>query len=1082
MSIKEDYCSNHGLKTKKVRRKLTLNQEEEVINKFKINGMPLYLKFAFEEARKWKSYSPVPLLESDIPGIIRQMFERLSKPENHGQILVSRSLGYLSAAKNGLTEDEILDILALDDEVFSLTKRFHLPTEEKLPVAIWSRLYFDLEPYLTEKSADGTSLLAFYHTQLSEVVNEEFLSENVKMNRNKLIAEYFQNQELSSYKNGEQVYNIRKVSEQPYQESYGELWDELEKTICDLRFVEAKCAVGMTYDLIEDYNLALDLHPNAQEEKQKRMENEEHVNKYIKDLIAFSEGKISKLDVIHSVKPWRKNVAFKELIETEKIKNDNIGRIINNPKPLDNVKSFSNFVNSQSHKLSEFAAYPNFCLQLAYNSANSGPVAENANIIIKGDTQRKLILSDKNWCPEYKPDLLRMKTLVGHTGIINAVAVTLDGKKAISGSTDKTVRVWDLETGKLLKTLLGHNESITSVAVTSDGKKAISGSHDGNMHIWDLQTGESLILEGHTGWVCAVAVSVDGKKVISGISDGTVRVWDLKSGILLKTLKGHIRESPRVHNAISDAVQKVTETSETNKVNSIAVTSDAKIVLSGNEDGTLCLWDIGTGVLLKTFEVKDSVDVVTVTADGKKAISGEYNTVRVWDMETKEYLKTWDKGGHNMAVTADGKIAITGLYDHTVRVWYLENGLEINILKGHTDTVSAVAVTADGKTAISGSWDKTLCVWDLESNIRNINHSRKVTAVCITRDGKKAISGTDEGRVSVWDLETGALLKAFDGLIEPIFSLTVTVDGKRAISGSSFGYYVCLYNLEAGAGGKLEAGSDRKRLKRFSTVWGATDTPDGRWLISWGSNLDVWDLESKQLLETWECRWGDVVAFTPDFEKAISRNTDSTVPFGICIWDLKSIKLMRILDGHRDTITAVAVTADGRKVISGSNDKTVRVWDLESGELLETLEFHKSKVNAVAATPDSKKVISGSKDGTVCVWNLENGKLVSFSKEDSSVNSIVVKDDSSFVLGCSLGNVTFSHLVNTNSGLPIITAFRMWLFGNFDVPGSWDNWIKADCICCGKRFKVNDEITDAIKEIETVFKKPDDSFSDEASG
>ena len=120
-------------------------------------------------------------------------------------------------------------------------------------------------------------------------------------------------------------------------------------------------------NLIEDYNLALDLHPNAQEEKQKRMENEEHVNKYIKDLIAFSEGKISKLDVIHSVKPWRKNVAFKELIETEKIKNDNIGRIINNPKPLDNVKSFSNFVNSQSHKLSEFAAYPNFCLQLAYN-------------------------------------------------------------------------------------------------------------------------------------------------------------------------------------------------------------------------------------------------------------------------------------------------------------------------------------------------------------------------------------------------------------------------------------------------------------------------------------------------------------------------------------------------------------------------------------------------------------------------------------------------------------------------------------------------------------------------------------------
>ncbi|MEN6290995.1 MAG: AAA family ATPase, partial [Methanobacterium sp.] len=162
-----------------LKRKLSDEQENGVINKFEANGLPLYLKLAFEEAKRWKSYTPVPDIKPNIKGIIHYMFERLSRPENHGKILVSHSLGYLSAAKNGLTEDEMLDILAKDTEVFNLTNKFHKPPEKKLPVALWSRLYFDLEPYLTERSADGTSLLTFYHRQLGEVVEEEYLTKNV---------------------------------------------------------------------------------------------------------------------------------------------------------------------------------------------------------------------------------------------------------------------------------------------------------------------------------------------------------------------------------------------------------------------------------------------------------------------------------------------------------------------------------------------------------------------------------------------------------------------------------------------------------------------------------------------------------------------------------------------------------------------------------------------------------------------------------------------------------------------------------------------------------------------------------------
>ena len=112
--------------------------------------------------------------------------------------------------------------------------------------------------------------------------------------------------------------------------------------------------------------------------------------------------------------------------------------------------------------------------------------------------------------------------------LVNAVAVTADGKRAISGSNDKTLKVWDLTTGKEQFTLNGHRESVYAVAVTADGKQAISGSLDNTLKVWDLTTGkEEFTLKGHSNSVNAVAVTADGKRAISGSDDNTLKVWDL---------------------------------------------------------------------------------------------------------------------------------------------------------------------------------------------------------------------------------------------------------------------------------------------------------------------------------------------------------------------------------------------------------------------------------------------------------------------------------------------------------------------------------------------------------------------------
>jgi len=124
-----------------------------------------------------------------------------------------------------------------------------------------------------------------------------------------------------------------------------------------------------------------------------------------------------------------------------------------------------------------------------------------------------------------------LNTLKGHTDVIHTVSVTPDGRLAVSGSGDKTLVVWDLESGHALNTLIGHVESVTTVSVTPDGRRAVSGSTDKTLMLWDLETGQEInTLKGHTEGVRNIRMSHDGRRVVSISSDKTLVVWDLETG------------------------------------------------------------------------------------------------------------------------------------------------------------------------------------------------------------------------------------------------------------------------------------------------------------------------------------------------------------------------------------------------------------------------------------------------------------------------------------------------------------------------------------------------------------------------
>ena len=241
---------------------------------------------------------------------------------------------------------------------------------------------------------------------------------------------------------------------------------------------------------------------------------------------------------------------------------------------------------------------------------------------------------------------LANSVLKGHTAPVGSVAVTQDGRRIISGSFDKTIRVWDLNSGKCTAVLKGHISGVNSVAVTPDGSCVISGSFDETVRVWDLKSRKSIRnYKGHINAVLDVSVTPDGKQVISGSEDQTVRVWDLNSGKCIATFEGH-----------------------NGGVRALALTFDGKYFVSGSVDQTARLWDLKSGKCIAILEGHTSdINGVAITSDGKWAVSGSQDgTLRLWSLpvysETNnELARVTRYTNAKVIIVGDSGVGKTGL-------------------------------------------------------------------------------------------------------------------------------------------------------------------------------------------------------------------------------------------------------------------------------------------------------------------------------------------------------------------------------------------------------------------------------------
>lgn len=540
-------------------------------------------------------------------------------------------------------------------------------------------------------------------------------------------------------------------------------------------------------------------------------------------------------------------------------------------------------------------------------------------------------------------------TLTGHHGPVRTVALSSTGWRAVSGSDDHTVKIWDLRRGRLEHSCAGHSDWVRAVAMLPGTQKFVSAGDDHRLKVWDLATGrEQASFESNVATIRALA-GLPGERVAAIANDRRIRVWNLITGAIETTLRVHAGD-----------------------VNCLAADPYGAWIVTGGDDRMLRVWFLDsrreqvlpghTGRVTGVAVSQDGSRIVSIAADG---------TVRLWAMQNAQAspLRTIAEGAFGarcLAVSPSGTEIAAALEDTLLRIWQIDGARE-GVLEGHSELVNSLAVSSDGRHVVSASNDATLKMWDLRRStvgaaIRREHGGAVLNLATICKDWM-ALSSSYDRTLRIWDLVTGDLVRTMTDHTHWIFA--VTPDGTMLVtSGSSGACHV--YDMPPGRH-LLDFHGHTDRIRALAIA------PDARRIVSAGDDaIRIWDAHTQEQLvriHTPTRQSTRTVAITPDSGRAVTGGEGGR----ITVWDMQNGKELMSLWGHSARINSVAITADGRFVVSAADDNEVRVWSLDRGECVNVLQGHTAKVNAVSLAAWGPYAVSASDDCDVRLWNLETG-------------------------------------------------------------------------------------------------------------
>jgi len=543
-----------------------------------------------------------------------------------------------------------------------------------------------------------------------------------------------------------------------------------------------------------------------------------------------------------------------------------------------------------------------------------------------------------------------LMTLKAHSAAVFAAVPSPDGRLLVTTSRDKTIKIWDMKTWRLLKTIAKQAHTVTCAAFSPDGKSFVTGCADRTARIWETSTGRELLtitipsVTGH-GMVISLCLSPDGKRLATTSWNDEVPIWDIRTGRQLLSLVGHI-----------------------GRVDSCAFSPEGSLVATASAgdnpssgDNTVRIWNAWTGKEIRklNFNMPRSV---AFAPDSKHLAIGGYSRLEYQDITSGKTVWqgllgriTPNPNTYAVSFSPNGKQVAVARGEGVFEIWDAADGSEIFSCLGHRDRIWSIRYSPDGKKLITAGWDGEVKVWDATGPraFRRFDPSAGATfSVASSQNSRYIAADCASGMVKIWDVDT----------MREICSLA----------------------------GRRQRSDGWDNLARSTLEWSrpcSVDfSPDGRTLLVLSENdgTTMWNLTTKRIARTflWTGHRITSAKFSPDGKRIVTGTLDGTT----ILWDVYSGKKSLVLAGHTDKINSAVFSPDGTRVATASRDRTARVWDAATGRVLHILRAHTDEIASVAFSPDGRKLLTASWDKTVVLWDTSTGsKLASLIVSGAAV-------------------------------------------------------------------------------------------------
>jgi WD40 repeat protein len=574
-----------------------------------------------------------------------------------------------------------------------------------------------------------------------------------------------------------------------------------------------------------------------------------------------------------------------------------------------------------------------------------------------------------------------------HADYVREAHFSPDGKRIVTASVDKTAKLWDASSAKLIATMQ-HETKVFSARFNHDGTRIVTASAGGAVKIWDGITG-ALIGSIDAGApvtdalipirIAEVLAEFSPNGALIATASGKVaRVWDANRLELLGTMSQHIKP-----------------------ILALAFHPDSNSLFTASMDGTVKKWD-ARGALLFSVDAHVGTDPqrmlvtsLSVSRDGRRFASINWEGIgQVRNAQSSQLISTFrdaDVFFYVVTLSPDGKFAATAGDPRVAKIWNADTGELIRSLEGHISALRNVVYSADGRALLTASSDGTARLWSTSDDIARmtlVGHVDNVSTAEFSPDGLRVLTASSDGTAKVWDTrQTYRVVSLIDSdnIVSADWSasgnhfLTVNESGAIRLRDSTDGRILA----EARVGVKHSTADTDDRIQ-----YAASGADETRIATATKRSAALYDFPSGKMVATLTGHTGPVlrVQFSPDSQLLATGSADHTVR----IWNARNGMPLRTLKGHADNVFALAFDASGKRLATGANDKKLFVWDLTNGARVFEIDDFKGGLHGIGFSPDGTRIVTASRDKRVMIWSAHNGQplLPIHEAKSSNINRV----------------------------------------------------------------------------------------------